>query len=198
MKSIYVYGASGHGIVVADIAVLCGYEVIFIDDGENEHPSFEDIKNNTDIPIALGIGSNRIRANIFQKVSECGFEIVTLIHPKAVISESAVIGEGTVVMANVVVNAKALIAKGVILNTSSVIEHENIVDEFVHISPTVALAGNVKVGAFSHIGIGSCVIQNIKIGKNSVVGAGSVVVNSIDSFSLAYGNPCKKIRELDE
>ena len=25
-KSIYIYGASGHGLVVADIAQACGYE----------------------------------------------------------------------------------------------------------------------------------------------------------------------------
>jgi UDP-N-acetylbacillosamine N-acetyltransferase len=46
MKSIYIYGASGHGLVVSDIAMACGYDnIIFIDDGENEHLIFEDIKN---------------------------------------------------------------------------------------------------------------------------------------------------------
>ena len=42
MKKIYIYGASGHGLVVADIARACGYEdMIFIDDGKNEFLSFE-------------------------------------------------------------------------------------------------------------------------------------------------------------
>ena len=37
MKSIYIYGASGHGLVVADIAKACGYkDIIFIDDGDNQ------------------------------------------------------------------------------------------------------------------------------------------------------------------
>ena len=35
-KSIYIYGASGHGLVVADIARNNGYDnIIFIDDGNN-------------------------------------------------------------------------------------------------------------------------------------------------------------------
>ncbi len=35
-KSIYIYGASGHGLVVADIARACGYDdVVFVDD-ENQ------------------------------------------------------------------------------------------------------------------------------------------------------------------
>lgn len=44
-KSIYIYGASGHGLVIADIARACGYDdVIFIDDGDNDYPSFEGSK----------------------------------------------------------------------------------------------------------------------------------------------------------
>ena len=50
MKSIYIYGASGHGLIVADIAKACGYtDILFIDDGNNEYPTFKDIKRIGDI-----------------------------------------------------------------------------------------------------------------------------------------------------
>ena len=197
MKAIYIYGASGHGLVVADIARACGYDdVIFVDDGDNEYPSFEDIKRTSGIPVAFGIGSNSIRAKLFERVQNSGFEIVSLIHPSAIISSSVTIGKGTVVMPNVVVNAKATIGDGVILNSSCVVEHECIIDNFVHISPNVALAGDVKVGKFTHIGIGSNVIQGIIIGNNTVIGAGSTVVKNIGNFKKAYGNPCREIEDI--
>jgi len=60
------------------------------------------------------------------------------------------------------------------------------------------LAGNVTVGKNTHIGIGSSVIQGITIGKNCIIGAGSVVVKDIPNSSLAYGNPCKVVRKIDE
>jgi len=196
-KSIYIYGASGHGLVVADIASSCGYDdIIFIDDGDNKYPFFDDIKNNTHIPIALAIGNNSIRAKLFKKVQNNDFKIVSLVHPTAIISPSASIAKGTVVMPNVVINAKANIGNGVILNTSCAIEHECIIEDFVHISPKAALAGNVKVGAFSHVGIDSCVIQGITIGKNSIIGAGSVVVKNIKDNIIAYGNPCREVKEI--
>jgi len=199
MKSIYIYGASGHGLVVADVARACGYDdIIFIDDGENDYLTFEEVNKNTHIPIAFGIGSNTIRAKLFEKAENEGFEIVSLTHPSAIISTSATIGKGTVIMPNVVVNAKATIGDGVILNTNCVIEHECEVDNFVHISPKVALAGDVKVGAFTHIGIGTCVIQGLVIGKKSIVGAGSVVVKNIHDNIKAYGNPCKKVGKINE
>ena len=183
--------------MVADIARVCGYDdVIFVDDGDNEYPLFEDIKRTSGIPVAFGIGNNAIRAKLFEKVQNSGFEIVSLTHPSAIISSSVTIGKGTVIMPNVVVNAKATIGNGVILNSSCVVEHECMIDDFVHISPNVALAGNAKVGKFTHIGIGSNVIQGIIIGNNTVIGTGSTVVKNIGNFKKAYGNPCREIEDI--
>ena len=39
------------------------------------------------------------------------------------------------------------------------------------------------------------IIDGIKIGRNSVIGAGSVVTKDIPDNVVAYGNPCKIIRE---
>lgn len=197
MKSIYIYGASGHGLVVADIAMACGYDdVIFVDDGDNEYLTFEDIRRTSGIPIVFGIGSNSIRAKLFEIVKKSGFEVMSLVHPSSIISPSAIIGKGTVVMPNVVLNAKATVGDGVILNSSCSVEHECIIDDFVHISPNVALAGDVKVGKYTHIGIGSQVIQGIIIGNNTVIGAGSTIVKNIGNFKKAYGNPCREVEDI--
>ena len=198
MKKIYIYGASGHGLVVSDIAKACGYDdVQFIDDGENGYATFDEIKDSIDAPVALGIGQNKIRKIIFNRLEKYGLEIITLIHPSAVISESVKIGNGSVVMPLVVVNAKTAIGKGLILNTASIIEHESNIGDFVHISPNVSCAGNVKIGELTHIGIGSCIIQGIDIGNDAIIGAGSTVISDIGDNVLAYGNPCKIKKEIN-
>ena len=197
MKSIYIYGASGHGLVVKDIAISCGYEdIIFIDDGDNDYESFESIKNKNNIPLALGIGSNKIRKILFEKVINSGFKVISLIHPSSIVSSSVTIDIGTVVMPNVVVNSNSKIGKCVILNTSSVVEHENIIEDFVHISPNVATAGDVNIKENTHIGIGSNIIQSITIGKDCIIGAGSVIVKNIENNKLCFGNPCIVVREI--
>ncbi len=190
MKKIYIYGASGHGRVVADIASACGFEqIVFVDDGENEYIGFDAMTK--DAPAALAIGDNKTRKKVYEQLLACGFEIITLVHPSAVISVSAIIEVGTVVMANVVVNPHAKIGRGVILNTACVIEHDNTIEDFVHISPNVALAGNVWVKELTHIGISSCAKQGITIGRESIIGAGSVIVKDIKDKKIAYGNPCR-------
>jgi len=191
MKSIYIYGASGHGLVVADLARSCGYDhIIWIDDGENEYPSFEEIDKDIDVPIVIGVGNNKTRATIYNTILQADMKIITLVHPSAVVSESVDLGKGTVVMPNVVINAKTKVGNGSILNSASVIEHENEIGDFAHISPNVALAGNVTISDYAHIGIGSSVKQGITVGENSLVGVGSVVLKDIGNAKLAYGNPC--------
>lgn len=199
MKSIYIYGAGGHGLVVADIARDNGYQnIVFIDDGENQFQSFEDIKRNNSIPIALGIGSNRVRKKLFYKLKECDFSVATLIHHSAVISSLTKIDEGTVVMPQVVVNSTSEIGKGVILNTSCIVEHENVIGNFSHISPGVNLGGDVKIGELTHVGIGCSIIQGVSIDENCIIGAGSVVVKNINKNTKAYGNPSKAAGEIGE
>ena len=191
-KKIYIYGASGHGLVVADIARCNGYdEIVFLDDASEF--KFSPELEKADIIIA--IGQNKTREMISKRVEAAGFEIVNLIHKSAVVSESAAIEKGVVVMPNAVINAKAHIKEGAIINSGAVIEHECVIGKFAHISPNAALAGNVSVGEFTHVGIGTSVIQGISIGNNCIIGAGSVVVRDIKDGIKAYGVPaCERAK----
>ena len=197
---IYVYGFSGHGAVVADIARACGYgEVVFLDDAKFDGKNvlkFDPSLEKADVIVA--VGDNKIRRILQERVKNAGFRVAHLIHPSAVVSGSAQIGEGAVVMPNAVINARAVVSEGAIINTGAIIEHDCVIGDFAHISPNAALAGGVIVGQNTHVGIGSCVVQCVKIGANCVIGAGSVVVRDIADGSVAYGNPAKVRRNLSE
>lgn len=197
MSKLAVYGASGHGKVVADIARRNGYkDILFIDDGDNEFIDFDTFTQEfTNIlHIALGIGDNKIRSHVYDKIKEAGYEVITLIDPSAIISPSVKIEIGTVVMPGVIINADTHIAQGSIINSGAVIEHDIELGAYTHISPNVTLAGGIKIGSFTHIGIGSSIIQNITIGDNVIVGAGSVVVKNIENSLVVVGNPASKIK----
>ena len=193
---LFVFGASGHGKVVADIAELCGYDFCgYIDDNAEEALHYDDfLKKDSGAHVALGIGNNVSRAAVYRRLKDHGTKIATLIHPSAIIAKTARVGEGSVVMANAVINPDALVERGAIINTAAVIEHDNVIDQFVHISPGALLAGNVAVSEFSHVGIGTCVIQGIRIGTNCTIGAGSTVLDDIPDRSTAVGTPAKVIK----
>lgn len=195
MKTIAIYGASGHGRVVADIAMSNGYdEVIFIDDGDNRYLNFKEYVKLYQYPIALGIGENGTRKMAYEKIKAQNLEVKTLVHIKSIVARDVILKEGVVVTAGVVVNVGSVIGVGTILNTSSIIEHDCVIGDFVHIAPNTALAGNVYVKDMTFVGIGSSVIQGRVIGMNSVIGAGSVVIEDIPDNVLSYGVPAKVMR----
>lgn len=194
---MYLYGASGHGKVIAEIAIENGVDIKgFIDEDKTkqkclEYPVFNripiDLKK-----VVIAIGNNKTRKKITQKFSKTQF--LKLIHPKSIVSKSAEIALGTVVMAGATINAEAKIGKHCIINTNASVDHDCHIEDFVHISPNVALAGNVEIGEGTHIGIGACVIQGIKIGKWCTIGAGAVIIKDIPDNVTVVGNPGKIIQ----
>ena len=53
----------------------------------------------------------------------------------------------------------------------------------------------VTIGNNVWIGGGAVILPGVKIGDNVVIGAGSVVTKSIPDNSVAFGIPCKVVRE---
>ena len=56
----------------------------------------------------------------------------------------------------------------------------------------------IKVGDNVWIGGNVVVLPGVTIGNNCVIGAGSVVVKDIPDNSIAVGNPCKVIKQINK
>lgn len=194
---MFLYGASGHGKVIAEIAEENNIRIDgFIDNdlSKNKLLDYEVIHEipETKVDLIVSVGSNQARKNIVANHSSHNFK--KLIHPKAVISTRVKIAEGTVVMAGATVNSEVRIGKHCIINTNASIDHDCILGDFTHISPNAALAGDVFVGEGTHIGIGASVIQGITIGKWCTIGAGSVIIKDIPDGATVVGNPGRVIK----
>jgi len=209
---LLVYGAGGHGKVVADILIASGHlELAFIDDspklagatvaGLPVIGGADELRRelaNGQVGVALGIGDNRVRKELAQQLETLGAEILTAIHPSAMISRSAKIGSGTVVMAGVVINADAQLGSGVIANSGAVIEHDVIVGDFAHVSPNSVMGGASSLGSLSHLGLGAVVLPGIAIGNRSIMGAGAVVTREMPDDVVAVGVPARVRRRVED
>jgi sugar O-acyltransferase (sialic acid O-acetyltransferase NeuD family) len=207
---VLVYGAGGHGVVIANIVeVEARYKVVgFIDDnpglweierygykvlGGNRLLSIDDFAG---YPIVIGIGDNHTRKQIAVQLSEAGRVFAyAIIHPSSYIARDARIGLGTVIMANAVINPGTQVGEHVIVNTSATIDHDCVIEDFAHISPGAVLAGNVLVEEGAHVGMGSSILPGIKIGAEATIGAGSVVTKNIPAGATAVGVPARCIRD---
>jgi galactoside O-acetyltransferase len=57
---------------------------------------------------------------------------------------------------------------------------------------------DLHIGNNVWIGSGVIIVPGITIGDNSVIGAGSIVTKDIPANVVAYGNPCRIAREINE
>jgi UDP-N-acetylbacillosamine N-acetyltransferase len=199
--TLAIIGKSGHGKVVADIACANGYvKIMWVDDDAKKEQTIsiaQFIRDYTGTPVALGIGDNTARRRIHLQLKQHNIKLQTLIHPSAIVSTSAEIGEGSVVMPLAVINCDAVVQEGVIINTHVTVEHDCVIGAYAHISPNAALAGNVSVGTGTHIGIGASVIQQCRIGDYVVIAAGSAVINDIPDAVMAAGIPAVVKKRTD-
>jgi len=201
---LIIIGASGHGKVVADIAIKMNkwQSIAFLDDDESIKTSMglEVIGKTADAftykeeaDFFVAIGSNTTREKVQDKLKAEGIDLVTLVHPSAVTGTDVEIGIGTVAMAGVVINSSTRIGKGCIINTSSSLDHDNAIEDYVHISPGVKTAGSVSIGKGTWLGIGSVVSNNINICSGCKVGAGAVIVKNITEPGTYVGVPVRRV-----
>lgn len=204
MKRIVLVGASGHGKVCAEIAKLNGYkEILFLDDNPlvkrcNEYEvvgSTESLHRlvNSKTDFFVSIGDSRIRESKQDEVKNAGGNIVSLIHPNAVVSPDVEMGIGTVIMPGVVVNTGSYIGNGVIINTCSSVDHDCSISDYCHVAVGAHICGTVKLNRHTWVGAGSTISNNIKICEDVVIGAGAVVVSDIKESGTYVGAPSKQL-----
>lgn len=202
MTNVVLIGAGGHSKVIQDIvnarddltlhAILDqSIEQKEIVDGviyahTDTIESFVD-----DCKFCIAIGNNKVRQKLIEEFNIPIEEYITLIHTAAVISPSATIGGGTVVMPHAVINADTVIGNHSIVNSGAVIEHDNRLGDFAHVSPNATLAGTVTVGEGTHVGSAATVIPGKKIGGWSIVGAGAVVASDVGDEITVVGVPAE-------
>jgi len=202
-------GAGGHAKVVIEILrAQGGFELVGLLDANPElHgkdvltvPVLGDdallpqlkAKGVTHFFIGLGaVGNQEQRRRLYERGIASGLTPVSAIHPSAVISPSATLGGGIIVMPQAVINAEARIGHNVIINTQAVVEHDCVIAEHCHIAPGVRIASTVRVGAGTHVGLGAVIRQLICVGRRVVIGAGAVVVKDVPDGQMVFGNPAR-------
>ncbi|MCB2291689.1 acetyltransferase [Clostridium sp. CS001] len=211
MLNIIVVGSSGHAKVIIDsIEKENKYEIIGLLDRFKKVGSsafgYKILGKEEDLETLIkmykiqggiiAIGDNFIRYTVYNKISQAipEFNFIKVIHPSSQIARNAVIGKGTVIMANSVISSDATVGDFCVINHNSSLDHDSKMSDYSSLGPGSSIGGNSKIGLFTAISLGSKVIHGITIGEHTIIGAGSTVIKDIPEYSIAYGTPAKVIR----
>ena len=203
---LIVFGAGGHGRVVADAALASGAwrGVVAADRdaalwGRELLPgvpvlapaALADLQR----PLALhvAIGDNAKRRAEAQAWSALA-PLASVVHPSAALAASAEIGAGCLLAAQCVVAPLARLGTGVIVNHGAVVDHDCSVEAWTHVAPGARLGGAVHVGEGALLGSGCTVLPGLRIGAGAVLGAGAVDTRDVPDAQCWAGVPAAPLR----
>lgn len=168
--TLLILGAGGYGLAVAEAAQLSGQwqEILFADDRwpktqqVGEYKIVSNIANvqqltSNNIQAIVAVGNNHLREKWQKLLGDLGIKMTSIIHPQAIVSPTAQIGQGVTVMAGCVISTKTLINDGVILNIGTLLDHDVIIKAFAHLSVGVKVSSGKIIAPYSFLEVGSCI-----------------------------------------
>ena len=208
MTKLYIIGAGGFGfetalvcdaMLTSTLAPFNSYA--FLDDDpeylnkRGQQKLFAGKWSNHEVdPNALyicAIGDPNSRKSIVQTLRGKRAHFTNIIHPTAIIANSAQIGEGVVICAFAFVSSFTKIGNHAHINVSSSIGHDSVLGDFCSLSAHVDITGNVTVGERVFFGTGAAVLPGFKIEADCRIGANVHVMRNLKSESIMYVEPAK-------
>jgi acetyltransferase EpsM len=164
---------------VADIAVLGGREHL-INMWTQNH--FDAAVISIATPATMDL-----RKNLYLGLKEAGIAFTNAIHPSAVISPSAQIGENNVISAGVNIGTMVQVGNNNRISTHCNIEHHSSIGSHNFFSAHCVTGGAITVGDECIFGLGSIIESLLRIGNGVQVDSGMVVRQNLPDNRIVKG-----------
>ena len=137
----------------------------------------------------LAIGVAYARRSVAENLQRRGASFITLVHPSAVVGETAVIGTGSIVCPNAVISDSSALGECVLVNYHASLGHDATAGAYAVLSPYATLGGAASIGNDVFLGLHASVGPGVSVGERSKISANSCALSSVPPDSLVYGVP---------
>ena len=141
----------------------------------------------------IAVGNVNTKKSIITKLKEKDIKYINLIHPSAIIFDTAKIGKGVIICPLCIISDHVKIDDFVIINSYSTCGHDARIGKYCTLSSFVAVNGFGVLEDEVFLGTHSTVIPHKRVGYKSQVSANSVVMRDVPANKMVFGVPGKAI-----
>jgi sugar O-acyltransferase (sialic acid O-acetyltransferase NeuD family) len=189
MKAII--GAGGWARVVSSLTAI---DIFYVDDQYSEGLKLSSLPK--DFEVIIAIASPWVRKRIY--LDHSFNKYLSYIHPTSISYDQSIINWREIFIApycvfttNISIGVQAQI------NIQTIIGHDVRIGDFFTTSPGVFIGGNVTIGNNVHIGAHALLREKISICDDVLIGMGSVVTKDINKSGVYFGNPARRIKDVE-
>jgi len=208
MKNIIVFGAGEFGTLIQNVmSYNQDFQIAAFGDDNldktkittgdvplfNQGDLFQFAKENEIKTAIMAIGDNRVRGVKYNLFKDAGFEMLSIVHPKALIDTEVVYGDNVIIEMGTAIHTHSTIGNNVFLGGDAMIGHHNTIGDHVLVGGNVSFGGAVIVEDYVSIGVGASIKPGVRLGKGCTVGVGAAVVKDVAPGTTVVGVPAKPI-----
>jgi sugar O-acyltransferase (sialic acid O-acetyltransferase NeuD family) len=198
VSSTYIVGAGGFGREVLRWARDAGIDVdAFLDTAEGVACGLpilpDDLVFSPRDVFLCGIGEPALKRIVCERLRSRGARFWSLVHPTAIVTEPAAMGEGCVICPHAILSVGSSIGRFVTVNCAATVGHDTVTGDYCSISSHADICGHASLGEGVLVGSHASILPHAHAGDWSIVGSGSVVVREAPERSTVMGVPAAVI-----
>lgn len=146
MERLLILGAGQYGTVAKETAEAMGIfdEIKFLDDySENAVGKIKDIEKMNYSAAFVAIGDSDLREQLSILIGD--HKLATLIHPKAIVMPSAIVGAGSIIEAGAAICSNATIGRATIVMSNAVVGHDAKVGNYCQLKYSSSIGERIKI-----------------------------------------------------
>lgn len=205
MKRLGIFCAGNLGKEIYDIAErineqeICWSDIFFVDNflksdefyGRKVFRLQDLMEKKDEIEFVIANGEPSIRKEIYDQLKQNDCAQINLIDPTAIISNTAILGEGIIVTPYTTISSNVCIKDNVLIQSYIRIGHDIQIGAHSVISANTAIGGKTTIGEAAFVGMGAVVKEELCIGNEAVLGMGAVLYRNLEPGRTAIGNPAR-------